>query len=331
MGTPFDQHRRYLPVVHGTSFAPRPTTLSARAARELIGGPMDAVTLMRRVCQVERLQREAAERMAVALLGHLPEFEQCANGFWALRQAIGAGLGTTGSTAGLARVGDSSSAPDAALPTLRDVAFAVVDVETTGTSPSAGDRVTEIAVVQVQGGEVGTVYSRLVNPQRPIPPHITALTQISWVMVRDQPPFCAVADEVRAQLAGRVFVAHNAAFDWRFVSDEFRRADGAELHGPRLCTVRMARRFLPDLSRRSLDEVTRYLGVTIDARHRAAGDAVATAHALCRMLVFAEREGIQRWAELEAVLARPMRRPKPTAVDRRRRAFPLPVTEDTTA
>lgn len=307
--------------MHGTSFTPRPTTLSARAAAALAAGPLDAVTLMRQVCQVERLQREAAERMAVALLGHLPEFEQRANGFWSLRAAAGA----------LPHAGVADVAPALPLVALRDAEFAVVDVETTGTSASAGDRITEIAVVHVQGGHVGDVYSRLVNPERPIPPYITALTQISWEMVRDQPPFREVVQEIRERLAGRVFVAHNATFDWRFVSEEVRRSTGDDLQGPRLCTVRMARRFLPELSRRSLDEVTRFLGLTIEARHRAAGDAVATAQALCRMLELAEDEGIRSWSELDAVLARPIRRPRQTAVDRRRRAFPLPVTKDTSA
>lgn len=321
-GTPPHQHHRYFVRVHGTSFTPRPTTLSARAASALAAGPLDAVSLMRRVCQVDRLQREAAERMAVALLGHLPEFEQRANGFWSLR----------------IQGGDqdqpvSSRTVAAAFPivSLRDAEFAVVDVETTGTSASAGDRITEIAVVHVQGGEVGAVYSRLVNPERPIPPYITALTQISWEMVRDQPPFREVVHEIRERLVGRVFVAHNATFDWRFVSEEVRRSTGDTLQGPRLCTVRMARRFLPALSRRSLDEVTRHLGLTIEARHRAAGDAVATAQALCRMLTLAEDVGIRSWSELELLLARPIHRPRATASDLRRRAFPLPVTEDTTA
>ena len=318
-GTPLHQHHRYLAHVYGTAFAPRSTTLSARAAHELASGPLDAVTLMRRVCQVERLQREAAERMAVALLGHLPEFEQRANGCWGLR-VLGHDSAPSGVDAGSGGGGS-----------LLDVEFAVVDVETTGTSASAGDRITEIAVVHVQGGELGTVYSRLVNPERSIPPQITALTQISWEMVRDQPPFRAVAEEVRSRLAGRVFVAHNAAFDWRFVSEEFRRSHGTELQGPRLCTIRMARRFLPELSRRSLDEVTRYLGLTIDARHRAAGDAVATAHALCRMLTLAEREGVRTWAALDAMLGQSPARNRSSGVDRRRRVFPHPVTKDTTA
>jgi DNA polymerase-3 subunit epsilon len=204
----------------------------------------------------------------------------------------------------------------------------VVDVETTGTQASGGDRITEIAIVEVRGGEVGDVFSQLVNPERPIPPYITALTRISWDMVRDQPPFRQVAQGVLDRLSGTVFVAHNASFDWRFVSEELRRGVGHELSGPRLCTVRLAKALLPDLPRRSLDHLTRYFNIEIEARHRAAGDALATAQALCRMLRVAEGEGVRTWPELEALLAPRGPRARRTASDRRRRAFPLPVSED---
>jgi DNA polymerase III subunit epsilon len=218
-----------------------------------------------------------------------------------------------------------------ASPRLRDIAFAVVDVETTGTQAAAGDRITEIAIAQVRGGDVTDVYSQLINPERPIPPYIMALTQISWEMVRDQPCFRQIAEGVVERLRGAVFAAHNAAFDWRFVSEELRRAAGHELSGPRLCTVRMAKALLPQLPRRSLDHVTRYFGIEIEGRHRAGGDAVATAKALCRMLQVAEEEGVSTWAELDARLNPSAQRRRSTASDRRRRAFPLPVREDDSA
>src|SRR5690606_5969882 len=109
---------------------------------------------------------------------------------------------------------------------LRDLRFAVVDVETTGTSPAQSDRVTEIAIVQVERGEVAEVYETLVNPGRAIPPAIVALTQITQEMVRVAPPFPQVAAEVVGRLRERVFVAHNAPFDWRFVSHEVQRSAG---------------------------------------------------------------------------------------------------------
>jgi DNA polymerase-3 subunit epsilon len=211
---------------------------------------------------------------------------------------------------------------------LLDLPFAVVDVETTGTRAAGGDRITEIAIVQVSGGQVGEVYSQLVNPERPIPPYITSLTHISWEMVRDQPTFREITTQVLDRLRGAIFVAHNAPFDWRFVSEEVRRGSGQELSGPRLCTVRFARAALPQLSRRSLDHVTRHFGIDIEARHRAAGDALATAHALCRMLNIASEHGVESWTALQAFVDGPVGARSRTASERRRRAFPLPVTKD---
>lgn len=299
----------------------RPTTLSARAAQRLASGPLDPVTLMCDVCKVDRLQADAAERMALALLSSHPEFVRLPSGHWSLTASA-----SSETSAPVPRDGDApEGAPSGSL---LDVSFAVVDVETTGTSPAAGDRITEIAIAQVRGGEVVDVYAQLVNPQRPIPPYITQLTQISWEMVRDQPTFREIAPTVVDRLAGHVFTAHNAAFDWRFVGEELERGIGHALAGPKLCTVRLARVLLPALPRKSLDHVTRYFGIDIEARHRAEGDAVATAQALVRMLRIAEDEGVHSWPALQRMLSSPMAKRRLTASDRRRRAFPLPASED---
>lgn len=332
----------------GTVVGRRPTTLSARAAECLARGPLDAVTLMRDVCQVQRLQRDAAERMALALLASHDEFVQLPSGHWALRapapdtsptdadadrSTIGMPLRAPTKRRrepdqhqlGFVAVDGSSTFAPPPPRTLNDVDFAVVDVETTGTRVT--DRVTEVAIVHVRNGDIVNVFSQLVNPERPIPPHITALTQITWSMVKDQPAFRDIAEGVGRRLAGHVFTAHNAAFDWRFLSQEFTRG-GVRLGGPRLCTVRLARLLLPQLARRSLDHVTRYFGIDIASRHRAAGDAEATAHALIRMLRIANDEGLTSWPLLEARLAEPRRSKGRTAAERRRRALPHPMLED---
>lgn len=187
---------------------------------------------------------------------------------------------------------------------IRGHRYVVVDVETTGGSPWTGHRVTEIAAVVVEDGEVREVYETLVNPQRPIPPIITQLTGISWAMVRDAPTFGQVAPRVREVLADRVFVAHNVPFDWKFVSAELERCgDPCDEGGRRLCTVRLARRLLPHLPRRSLDHVAHWYGVDIAARHRAAGDAVATAHVLLRLLGDLADRGCTTWEQLDLLFA----------------------------
>ena len=135
-----------------------------------------------------------------------------------------------------------------------DCRFVVVDVETTGTSPHAGDRVTEVAAVVLEDGRIEDAFQSLVNPGRRIPAFITGLTGISNAMVADAPSFRDIAGAFAQILEARTFVAHNAPFDWGFLAMEFVRADLPDaLAGAPLCTVRLARRLLSHLPRRNLD------------------------------------------------------------------------------
>ncbi|HSJ26272.1 MAG TPA: 3'-5' exonuclease [Longimicrobiales bacterium] len=196
---------------------------------------------------------------------------------------------------------------------IRGLEYAIVDVETTGGSWSRGHRVTEIAAQRLRGdGTVVDECRSLVNPDRPIPPFITALTNITWDMVRDAPRFAEVAPEVSRVLEGAVFVAHNAAFDWRFVSAELERA-GVPLSGTSLCTVRLARRVVPELTSRSLDSLTYFFNIAVEQRHRAWGDVVATAEVFRRLMDRLDDMQVERWGELDALLRRRAKRKKRTA------------------
>ncbi|MFI5257164.1 MAG: PolC-type DNA polymerase III [Gemmatimonadales bacterium] len=265
------------------------SVLTERAADYLRAGPADSRSLIGRVCQLSFLPDEVAEHMAVTLLRDHPRFVRTADGGWGLSEMAAPAW---------------QIEPPSAEPLLASLSFAVVDVETTGGRPDHGDRITEIAVVLVRDGEVETVFDTLVNPERSIPPFITRLTNISWEMVRDKSPFRDVCGDLLRALDGNIFVAHNASFDWRFVSAEVARSTGRELTGRRLCTVRLARRLLPHLRSRSLDWVARHYGVEIPEgmRHRAAGDALATARCLLRLLDDARDHGCERWSELERFL-----------------------------
>lgn len=302
----------------GVGTSERETVLIVRALDFLRAGPADAAALVSHVCQLPAVPGVVAEHMATALLGAYRDFARDADGLWRLTEA-----GVPGTAD---QPGDEISERHDALDGL---AYAVVDVETTGGRPEHGDRITEVAAVIVQDGRIVDRFATLVNPQRPIPPFITAITNITWEMVRDQPTFGEICAPLLERLEGRVFVAHNASFDWSFVSAEVARATGRRLEGSRICTVRLARRVLPQLPRRSLDWVTRHYGIEIEARHRAEGDAVATAHVLLRLLVDARRDhGVERWDHLERFLAR-----RTGAAKRPRRppAMPQPVSRDTTA
>lgn len=190
---------------------------------------------------------------------------------------------------------------------LGELGYAVVDVETNGGIAGSGGRIVEIAIVQVDGGAIGDCYSTLVDGGVTIPPWITRLTGIRTDMTHGAPGFSQICDAVRERLSGRVFVAHNAGYDWGFLRAEMRRAGAAVPRGPRLCTVHLARRLLPGLDRRGLDAVADYYGIEIRERHRARGDALATARILLRMLADAERRGWTTWPALRRALARPPR------------------------
>ena len=301
----------------GVSTRTGPTRLVERAADFLKAGPATSQELVASVFQLSSMPGAIADHMAVTLLREHPRFVRTPDGSW--------------------RVGEPAAPawriqPADEEPLLSALSFAVVDVETTGGRPGTGDRITEIAIVTVREGRVQQVYETLVNPERSIPPFISRLTHISWDMVRDKAPFRDVCAEVVRALEGHVFVAHNAGFDWRFVSAEVARASGHELAGRRLCTVRLARRLLPQLRSRSLDWVARHYDVEIPEgqRHRAAGDAIATAHCLIRLLDDARSHGCERWSELERFLATGSARKKKRR-PRRGRAMPHPVERDTTA
>ncbi len=203
-------------------------------------------------------------------------------------------------------------------PALRTLEYVVVDVETTGGSTRRGDRVTEVAALCVaHDGRILEEFTTLVNPERPIPSFISSLTNITWDMVRDAPPFVEIAPEVARMLEGRVFVAHNAAFDWRFLSWEIERATGFPPESRVLCTVRLARKLVPEVASRSLDALCYFFGLENEARHRAYGDARATAALLGRLIARAEERDIASWDALQALVGR--RKPR---VSRRRKATP---------
>lgn len=192
--------------------------------------------------------------------------------------------------------------------------YAVVDVETTGGAYSNGHRITDIAICEVERGVVVAEYKSLVNPGRSIPGRIVALTGISDAMVAGAPFFDEISESVAARLQGRVFVAHNVSFDWGFVSRSLQDAMGDVPGVERLCTVRMARRLVPELQQRNLDAVTRHFGIEIADRHRAWGDALATAQVLLRLIDEAEGQGL---TDLEALRSYLKRSPRKRAASAR--------------
>jgi DNA polymerase-3 subunit epsilon len=153
--------------------------------------------------------------------------------------------------------------------------YAIVDIETTGGFADS-HRVTEIAIYHHDGHSVTDSFQTLINPGKRIPYFITGLTGIDSEMVKDAPAFEDIAGEIHHWLKGRVFVAHNAHFDYSFLKKEFEDA-GISWNTKKLCTVRLSRKIIPGLESYSLGRLAESLGIRILDRHRAGGDAQATA------------------------------------------------------
>lgn len=286
-----------------TSVAVEPRTggLVDRARAFLAAGPAPAVPLIEHVCRLPGAPLAVAEQLALALFSSSPDVCRGADGRWTL-------------------VRERLVRPDAlALRSLESLTFVVVDVETTGSSPWAGDRITEFGAVTVAGGRIVDRWETLVNPERPIPPSVTRLTRITWDMVRRAPTIRDVAGRIADALRGGVFVAHNAAFDWRFVTTELADLCGQVVRGERLCTVKLARAVVPQLRRRSLDALADYYGIENHARHRAGGDALATAKVLLRLLDAARERGCLTLGDLRQLTRRV---PSGGRGRRRRRGLP---------
>jgi DNA polymerase-3 subunit epsilon len=152
--------------------------------------------------------------------------------------------------------------------------YVIVDIETTGGNMKNG-KITEIAIYRHNGIQIVDEFVSLVNPESYIPPFITSLTGITNEMVESAPPFYQIAKEVVEICKDAVFVAHNAAFDYNFIREEFRNL-GYQFEMPTICTVKLARKLLPGHTSYSLGNICPELGIGNDARHRAAGDALAT-------------------------------------------------------
>ena len=149
--------------------------------------------------------------------------------------------------------------------------LAILDVETTGTSPTH-DRVINLGLVLIDQDSVTQTWESLINPQRRLPPEITTLTGISGNDLAHAPTFSEILDEVQTLLTGRTLVAHFSRFDYAFLKQEFERA-GRNFNVPQLCSVKLSRFLFPQEKRHGLDSVMARFNLQCQQRHRALGDA----------------------------------------------------------
>jgi DNA polymerase-3 subunit epsilon len=149
--------------------------------------------------------------------------------------------------------------------------LAIIDLETTGGHANL-DRITEIAVIEVDAGVITNVWQTLVNPHTGIPPTIQSLTGITNAMVADAPSFATLAPDLFERLANRIVIAHNVRFDYSFLKAAFAQA-GLTYQARTLCTVRLSRALYPASPRHNLDTLIARHQLQCPARHRALGDA----------------------------------------------------------
>ena len=153
--------------------------------------------------------------------------------------------------------------------------YAICDIETTGGNCKNG-KIIEIAIIVIEDMKIIDSFSSLVNPEMPITPFVSKLTGITEEMTSNAPKFHEIADEIIQITDNAIFVGHNASFDYNYIVEEFAKL-GYKFSRKKLCTLSISKKLLPGQSSYSLGKLCKSLGIDINNRHRAFGDASATA------------------------------------------------------
>jgi DNA polymerase III epsilon subunit family exonuclease len=176
---------------------------------------------------------------------------------------------------------------------LKELDFVVVDIEATG-AKMPPNRIIELGAYRIRGGLIVDNFITLVNPEISIPRFVGTLTGISNEMVKQAPLFADVAPKWLEFVEDAVLIAHNAPFDTNFLNHEISRVyPGHRMINPHLCTVTLSRRVLPGLANYRLDTVAEHFSISIEARHRAGSDALATAEVFIGILALLEEHGVR--------------------------------------
>ncbi len=181
--------------------------------------------------------------------------------------------------------------------TLLEETFTVFDLETTGGRPESNG-ILEISMVKIKRKALAQQWGMLVNPQFPIPPIVKRMTGIHEEMVAEAPTFDRIAKQVSDFVESDILVVHNGPFDVQFLNYHLERNSVASLQNPVLCTVKLGHRLLPEAKNRKLETLAEHLGIPLLDRHRASGDALATAKVFLHCLERLEGLGVRTLAEL---------------------------------
>lgn len=188
---------------------------------------------------------------------------------------------------------------------LAAVKAVVIDTETTGLDARRA-RIVQIAAVVVSGGQVEeeAALATLVDPGSPIPPEATAIHGIASIDVAGQPRFSEIAADLQRVCEGRLVIGHSLAYDFAVLKREHEAA-GLRWSPPPALDVRpLSRLVAPTLANHSLDGLCAWLGVAIEGRHTALGDAKATADVFVGLIPLLRAQGIRTLAEAIAATGR---------------------------
>lgn len=162
-----------------------------------------------------------------------------------------------------------------------DKPIVMIDFETTGLSPDMGDRITEVAALRIEGGQITDRYVTLINCNARIPAFITGLTGITQSMVDKAPPVADVVPKLLDFIGSDALSAHNASFDEKFLRAESARLNLASAHQSLVCSLKLSRRVFPGMSSYKLGLLSSQLGIAFkSAAHRAESDAEVAAQVL---------------------------------------------------
>ncbi|MBM7684714.1 DNA polymerase III subunit alpha [Defluviitalea raffinosedens] len=182
-----------------------------------------------------------------------------------------------------------------------DTIYCVLDLETTGFSPKT-EKITEIGIMKLKDGKVIDKFSCFVNPEKPIPPRVVEVTNITDDMVKDAETIDKVFPKILEFLEDSVLVAHNASFDIRFLKHNA-KVLGYDFDFTYIDTLTLAHELFPDFKSYKLGKIAKNLGIKVEVAHRALDDVDTTVKVFNIMLDMLKEKGVRTLADIEKVYA----------------------------
>ena len=178
-----------------------------------------------------------------------------------------------------------------------NIIYTIIDIETTGGKFNE-EKITEIAIFKLSKDGNISKYHTLINPEKKIQPFVEKLTGLNNKMLENKPVFGEISQEINSFTKGCIFVAHNVKYDYRVLKKEFSRI-GMKFQRDLLCTIELSKVVFPKIKSYSLGKLVSNLGIEINNRHRADGDAEATLNLFIMLKKNIERDKLHKFISFE--------------------------------